>query len=322
MVKLADELKRLMALLVKGHVVLRIGVGAVGVFCALAVVSFVARDAVDPGTVSIAIDPTIARTPAGLATSDSPAAGDNVGSILVQHGYEMVRIAPGEFWMGSPSEEEGRFDDETRHHVSMKRGFTLGTTEVTQALYEGVMGVNPSHFEGARNPVENVSWYDAVAFCNRLSDQEGLEPAYRISGETVTWDRSAEGYRLPTEAEWEYAARAGGEHVYSGSDDIDTVGWYHDNSGHRTHAVGEKQANDWGLYDMTGNVWEWGWDCFAPYPRARVTDPVGPAGSNRVRRGGSWFRHPRRARVAYRHSGDPESRNLLVGFRLARSVQP
>ena len=242
------------------------------------------------------------------------------GAVIDRHGYEMVRIAPGELWMGSPSGEEDRRSNETRHRVSITQGFAIGTTEVTQALYEAVMGENPSRFKGGRNPVEQVSWHDAVKLCNRLSEQEGLQPAYRISGETVTWDRTANGYRLPTEAEWEYAARGGGEQVYSGSNDIGDVGWYSSNSGERTHEVGGKQANGWGLYDMTGNVWEWVWDWYGSYPSGAVTDPVGPStGSSRVYRGGSWYRSPGSARVAYRSRIVPGLRGSYLGFRLARS---
>jgi len=243
------------------------------------------------------------------------------GAVIDRHGYEMVRIEPGEFRMGSPSGEKDRDDDETRHQVSITQGFAIGSTEVTQALYKAVMGENPSRFKGNNNPVEQVSWHDVVELCNRLSEMEGLESAYRISGETVTWDRSANGYRLPTEAEWEYAARGGEEQVYSGSDDIGDVAWYSSNSGKRTHEVGGKQANGWGLYDMTGNVWEWVWDWYGEYPSGTVTDPVGPStGSNRVHRGGSWYDTPRGARVANRIRYVPGYRFNDLGFRLARSL--
>jgi len=243
------------------------------------------------------------------------------GTVLDQHGYEMVRIAPGEFRMGSPSGEEGRNDDERRHTVRISRGYALGTTEVTQALYEAVMGDNPSRFKGDRNPVEQVSWHDAVTLCNRLSEQEGLEPAYRISGTTVTWDRSANGYRLPTEAEWEYAARGGEGHVYAGSADIGDVAWYGLNSGRRPHEVGKKRANGWGLYDMTGNVWEWVWDKYGDYPSGSVTDPVGSsAGYRRIYRGGSWSIQPKFARVAHRAKDDAVFQDSDLGFRLARTL--
>lgn len=243
------------------------------------------------------------------------------GAVIDQHGYEMVRIEPDEFWMGSPSGEDNRGRNETRHRVPITQGFAIGSTEVTQALYKAVMGENPSYFKGNNKPVEQVSWHDAVKLCNRLSEQEGLESAYRISGETVTWDQSANGYRLPTEVEWEYTARGGEEQVYSGSDHIGDVAWYSSNSGHKTHAVGGKQANEWGLCDMTGNVWEWVWDWYGEYPSGTATDPAGPSkGSSRVLRGGSWVIIPRYARVAVRGRDVPGVRSSNLGFRLARSI--
>ena len=275
--------------------------------------------------------------------------GGTGGSVIDQHGYEMARIEPGEFWMGSPSDEEGREDDETRHKVRITKGFVMGSTEVSQALYQAVMGENPSlskykgsSLVGPEKPVQNVSWLDVVAFCNRLSEQEGLEPAYRISGETVTWDRSANGYRLPTEAEWEYAARAGGSNRYSGTSDDSSVCQYGNVSNPSAKSrfdwswdvfscedgaqvasdVGSYQSNGWGLYDMTGNVWEWVWDWYGEYPSGTVTDPVGPStGSLRVVRGGSWLNVARLVRVALRYIYDPGVRsNCFLGFRLARSV--
>jgi formylglycine-generating enzyme required for sulfatase activity len=270
------------------------------------------------------------------------------GSVIDAHGYEMVAIEAGEFWMGSPSDEKGRYDDETRHKVRLTRGFALGATEVTQGLYRAVMGSNPSTEEykrvsllGDDKPVQAVSWLDAVKFCNALSEQEGLTPAYRISGESVTWSREAAGYRLPTEAEWEYAARAGSSDRYAGTDSEretcryanvsnpaakSKFDWSWDvfgcDDGHLTASdVGNYHANGWGLYDMTGNVWEWAWDWYGDYPSGTVADPAGPStGSLRVRRGGSWDDRPRCARVAYRGRRGPGGRRSLLGFRLARSV--
>ena len=251
------------------------------------------------------------------ATS-TPALG---GEVIDQHGYEMVSIEPGEFWMGSPSDEKDRDDDETRHKVRLTRAFHIGATEVTQELYEAVMGPHHATFEGARHPVQDVSWYDAVAFCNELSKQEGKRAAYRVQGESVTWDHDADGYRLPTEAEWEYAARGGEEHVYSGSDDLGTVGWYDSNSDNVTHEVGGKRANGYGLYDMTGNLHEWVWDWYGDYPSGTVTDPTGPStGSDRVTRGGGWGNSPRYARVAIRVRFVPGLCYGPLGFRLARSL--
>ena len=208
----------------------------------------------------------------------------------------------------------------------------MGQTQVTQALWEKVMGNNPSRFKGSDLPVETVSWFDAVRFCNALSAAVGLSPAYRIgSGDedaddpsehpSVEWDRASAGYRLPTEAEWEYAARAGTSHRYAGGDDAGAVAWTEKNSGKETHAVGEKRANAWGLHDLSGNVWEWCWDWFGAYPSEPVSDPAGPAsGSLRVLRGGSWYSSARSARVANRIDDHPGFRDDIIGLRLSRTV--
>jgi len=267
---------------------------------------------------------------------------------LADHDHGMVRIEPGEFLMGSPGNEDGRDDDEDQHRVRITASFLLGETEVTQALYEAVMGENPSTAEykglsllGPEKPVQAVSWLDTVKFCNKLSELGDLEPAYRISGDTVTWDRSADGYRLPTEAEWEYAARAGGSDRYSGTDGASSVCRYGNVSNPTAKSrfdwswevfscedgsqvvsdVGSYQANSWGLHDMTGNVWEWVWDWYGEYPSGTATDPVGPStGSDRVLRGGSCYDSPRVARVADRSRHDPGIRGNDLGFRLARSL--
>ena len=237
---------------------------------------------------------------------------------------EMVSIEPGEFWMGSPSDEEGRMDNEKLHKVRLTRAFQIGVTEVTQEMYEAVNGENPSSFKffsKGRNPVERVSWFDAVAFCIALSELEGLTPAYRISEDTVTWNRDSDGYRLPTAAEWEYAARGGEGYAYSGSIDLGAVGWYAANSGNKTHEVGGKQANSHGLHDMSGNVWEWVWDRYGGYPTSVMTDPAGSSvGSYKVVRGGSWKSNPGYARVAVFNASVPGDRHSDLGFRLARSL--
>ena len=243
-------------------------------------------------------------------------------------GYEMVAVAPGEFWMGAPSSESGRDADEEYHRVTLRRPFLLGRTEVTQTQWQEIVGANPSHFRGATLPVEQVSWFDAVEFANLLSEREGLTPAYRISGSYVQWDRDADGYRLPTEAEWEYAARAGEDTLYAGSDSPSSVAWYKDNSGSRTHEVALKTPNAWGLYDMSGNVWEWCWDwhpcqtgkaCPSPYPGTSV-DPIGESsGSERIYRGGSWKEPRSKVRNANRGFYKPSSTNSHRGLRLARN---
>jgi formylglycine-generating enzyme required for sulfatase activity len=184
---------------------------------------------------------------------------------------------------------------------------------------------NPSHFKGDALPVENVSWYEAVAYCNALSLKEGLTPAYRGSGESMVCDFSANGYRLPTEAEWEYAAREGtrayGGYEYAGGDNIEELGWYHGNSGGRTHPVGTKAPNGLGLYDMSGNVWEWCWDWYSgSYERRDQTDPRGPpAGTDRVDRGGSALYDAEFLRSANRDGYIPTYRYWFLGFRVCRS---
>ena len=243
-------------------------------------------------------------------------------------GVEMVEIPAGTFRMGSPPDESGRHDNETLHTVTISKSFLMGRFEVTQGQWKAVMGSNPSHFKecGDECPVEQVSWFDAVLFCNRLSNREGFEPAYRIEGEKVTWDRGADGYRLPTEAEWEYACRAGTTTRFSTGDadsDLERTSWYKNNSGGKTHPVGRKTPNEWSLYDMHGNVVEWCWDRRGKYTSGTVTDPIGPGGGlGRVPRGCGWSSYGRDCRSAYR-SGIcfSSGRNYYLGFRLSRSAR-
>lgn len=233
-----------------------------------------------------------------------------------------VKIPAGRFTQGSPSSEYGHDDNEVQREVTISRAFLLKATEVTQGEWRALMGNNPSHFSACGDdcPVENVSWFDAVDYLNRLSTQEGFESCYAISGESVTFKGlSCKGYRLPTEAEWEYAARAGTTGATYGA--LSQTAWYADNSGKKTHAVGQKQANAWGLYDMLGNVWEWTGDWYGNYGSGPATDPVGPAtGSFRVARGCSWPYVTRFCRAALRNYGEPAIRNRDVGFRPARSI--
>lgn len=208
--------------------------------------------------------------------------------------------------------------------VQITHRFALAETEVTQEHYQRVMGQNPSGFSGGGDlPVENVSWLDAVAYCNRLSKMENREPCYDIQGQTVTWPKGLDcpGYRLPTEAEWEYAARADQKTEYAGSDQLDEVGWYLDNSQRRTQLVASKKPNAWGLYDLSGNVWEWTWDWYASYQKGPISDPMGPdKGQGRVLCGGAWSGIAVFARVAYRGFDHPGDRNRDIGFRVARSL--
>ena len=221
---------------------------------------------------------------------------------------EMVYVAPGSFTMGSPESEDGRFDDETQHRVTLTKGYWLGKYEVTQRQWESVMGENPSRFKGPDRPVENVSWDD----CQRFIAKVDAEARRQFGG----------GARLPTEAEWEHACRAGTTGPYGGSGNLDDMGWYGGNSGNKTHPVGQKQANDWGFHDMHGNVWEWCNDWYASYG-GDTTDPIGPASSDsRVLRGGSWRNLARVCRSAYRSRGLPGLRDSYCGFRLCCSALP
>ncbi len=255
-----------------------------------------------------------------------PSSGNLSGRVIDAHGYRMISIPGGTFTMGCTPGAGECYDWEKPAHRVTISGFAMGATEVTQGLWNSVMGSNPSHFSscGDACPVEKVSWLDSVAFANELSLKEGLEECYRISGETVTWPKglACRGYRLPTESEWEYAARAGEDTLYAGSNDAGSVAWYSSNSGSKTHRVGGKSANGRGLYDMTGNVWEWTWDWYQKnYQSSSSVDPVGPqSGSVRVVRGGGWLYTSRFVRVASRSYSAPSNRRNYVGLRLSKSI--
>jgi formylglycine-generating enzyme required for sulfatase activity len=244
------------------------------------------------------------------------------GAPVLPEGF--VLVEGGAFTMGSPSNEPDRFDSEgPRHQVTVK-SFYMGKREVTQREWQELMGNNPSNFKGDNLPVEQVNWFEAIEYCNRRSVKEGLTPCSRGSGNSISCDWNANGYRLPTEAEWEYAAKGGNKnflpYLYAGSDNLEAVGWYDGNSGSRTHPVGTKAANDLGLYDMSGNVWEWCWDWRGDYGSGTQTDPAGPSsGSNRVLRGGAWSGNARFPRSSGRNSNVPSGRAGDGGFRLART---
>ncbi len=249
-------------------------------------------------------------------------------------------IPAGEFMMGSPdNDKDAGSDEKPQHRVRISKSFYLGVYEVTQAQYKAVMGNNPSSFppngDGKdkvagqstdQYPVDSVSWFDAVNFCNKLSAKEGRRPFYEIDDKYVRVpDWNGPGYRLPTEAEWEYACRANASTPtrYSFGDDaaqLDEYGWFQVNSS-RTHPVGRKKPNGFGLHDMHGNVWEWCWDWYGEgyYKQSREDDPTGPAarvGLSRVFRGGGWTVGPRFVRSASRFGREPDARGSL-GFRLA-----
>jgi formylglycine-generating enzyme required for sulfatase activity len=246
----------------------------------------------NPAPVAINNTPPVAtnnKTPVEL-----PESADSIG-------MEFKLIPAGTFTMG----EKNKARD-----VTLTKPFKMGVHEVTQAQYEQVMKNNPSSFKGAENPVEQVSWEDAVEFCRKLSELSAEKAAGNV-------------YRLPTEAQWEYACRAGTTTQFSFGDDESDLGdyaWYRENSASKAHPVGGKQPNAWGLYDMHGNVWEWCQDWYDDYPSGAVTDPTGPAsGSYRVYRGGSWRRTAGSCRSASRGRHFPSSRYFISGFRVSLS---
>ncbi|MEO5370922.1 MAG: formylglycine-generating enzyme family protein [Magnetococcus sp. DMHC-1] len=224
-------------------------------------------------------------------------------------GMKFVWIPSGEFLMGSPGGEEERSGNEGPQHQVKLDGFWMGKFSVTQGEYEQVMGKNPSKFKGVRNPVENVSWDDAQEFIEKLNVDE----------------RGDGGYQMPTEAQWEYACRAGSKGRWCFGDDeklLKEYAWYAGNSGGKTHPVGEKKPNEIGLHDMHGNVWEWVSDWYDEnfYANSPKDNPQGPSsGSARVNRGGSWGIGPAGVRSAVRAGDDPDICNAFLGFRLSRT---
>jgi formylglycine-generating enzyme required for sulfatase activity len=230
-----------------------------------------------------------------------PEAGETITNSI---GIKLVFVPAGSFMMGSGDDEPKRADDELQHKVNISTGSWIGATEVTQKQWQTVMGLNPSNFKGDDLPVEKVSWKSAVSFCQKLSEKESKR------------------YRLPTEAEWEYACRAGAEGAYAGTGNLDEMGWYDQNSEETTHPAGTKQPNAWGVYDMHGNVSEWCADFYeADYAAGEVTDPNGPAqGKYRVIRGGSWSNSDRSARCAARSSTPQSYQVKQTGFRLIMEI--
>ena len=271
------------------------------------------------------------------------------GSSTPTPGGDLVHVCAGTFEMGCTAGQSGCGSDELpAHTVTISRGFWLGGTEVTQGQWSALMGNNPAYFGPVGPgpdcspdcPMEWVTWWESLAFANAVSAAEGLAECYALSGcvnspgdamecsgltvNSADGDpASCEGYRLPTEAEWEYAARGGQDLLYSGSGVLDDVGWYGANSAGTPHPVGSKQPNGYGLYDMSGNVWEWTQDWYdgSYYSASPSTDPVGPAaGSQRSIRGGDWFSVSGAGRAANRGSLEPSTGGSALGFRLARTV--
>ena len=264
------------------------------------------------------------RKPVGTGGLAEEIARGNPGDVIEYFGYTMNLYAPDQFLATRRTTRSSK--GEIRPNGQVKEPFSIGTTEVTQILYEAVMGANPSFFEGADRPVERVSWFDAVLFCNRLSELEGYPPAYVIEGDDVEWDPSSTGYRLPTELEWESAAMAGESGLFAGSDDLEHVGWYLGNSGRETHDVAQKLPNQLGLYDMSGNVWEWVWDPYDSVDALDDTDsdavPDPDAVAARSLRGGSWLSISRHVAIPRRGGDSPVSRGINLGLRLTRSLAP
>ena len=239
----------------------------------------------------------------GLMPNWSSSVTSSQRAVLERLVDNMVKVRGGTFTMGATAEQgsDALSNEKPAHQVTL-RDYYIGKYEVTQEEWQAVMGTNPSGFKGNNNPVENVSWNDCQEFVKKLNQLTGLK------------------FALPTEAQWEYAARGGNKskgYKYSGSNKIGDVAWYYDNSGSKTHSVGTKVPNELGLYDMSGNVWEWCSDWYGAYSRRAQTNPVGPSsGSSRVLRGGGWYDDARICRVSYRYYYDPSCRYPTGGFRV------
>lgn len=270
--------------------------------------------------------PLLATMMTGCKRPKPTAGSSPLPTITTKMGRQMVLIPAGWFTMGSDKKDE---PDERSHRVYVS-AFYIDTHLVTQADYEKVMGTNPSRWRGDTNPVEQIRWFQAVEYCNARSRLEGLEPAYTPK----TWECrfEANGYRLPTEAEWEYAARAGTSTAYCFGDAPSLLGdyaWFRDNAFQGTHPVGKKLPNAWGLFDMHGNVWQWCNDLYQEdyYAQSPEKDPRGPSkGGARVLRGGCWNSRADKCRSAYRNNENPGytdacfARDIsgAVGFRCVR----
>jgi formylglycine-generating enzyme len=252
--------------------------------------------------------------------------------------HRLLHVPGGTFTMGNDdTQDDAKYDGRPAHEVTLS-DFFISEMAVTQDLWLTIMGDNPSRNKGERHPVEQVSWFDAAVFCNRLSIETGKKPCYytpdgKVYGQDtkgqwqlpndgeVQFDRNASGYRLPTEAEWEYAAKGGLDHkysgVYAGSDMLEQIGWFDGNSDNHTHEVGLLLPNALGLYDMSGNVFEWCNDWYGAYEKKPLKNPTGAkTGALRVLRGGNYFDGPQNCRTAYRSLIRPVGRLSGIGFRL------
>ncbi len=248
------------------------------------------------------------KAPEGTAKPPSPAPTESKADAA----EEMVLVPTGKFIMGDETQV-----DATPHEVSVS-SFYMDKNLVTQEQYQKVMGENPSRWKGAKNPVEQMRWSDAARYCNARSKAEGLEPCYNLQ----TWECNfqANGYRLPTEAEWEYACRAGTTTAYSFGNDPSKLGdyaWFDKNSGGKPQPVGRKPSNAWGLYDMHGNVWEWCNDFYQVdyYQQSPKEDPRGPkTGETKVVRGGAWKFSAETCRSGYRYNENPGYADVCFGY--------
>jgi formylglycine-generating enzyme len=233
--------------------------------------------------------------------------------VKTQGGVEMLLLSGGTFVMGDNNGEV----DEPEHEVTVSP-FYIDVTPVTQREFMRLMGENPSKFPEAQQPVEQIRWSDAVRYCNERSREEGLEPAYDLTNWTCNFE--ADGYRLPTEAEWEYAARAGTATAYFFGNDpaqLRIHAWFNDNAGDKPRPVGRRRPNPWGLHDITGNVWEWCNDFYQVdyYKESPKQDPRGPeAGDKKVLRGGCWNSNAAACRVAYRYNETPGYTDACFGY--------
>ncbi len=252
------------------------------------------------------------RTDAGKPTSAGTNQTSSPATTTAGAAAGMVRIAAGRFQMGDAAQADAK-----PHEVSVS-AFLMDATLVTQEQYEKVMGENPSRWKGPNNPVEQVRWSDAVKFCNKRSELEKLRPCYDLK----TWkcDFEADGYRLPTEAEWEYACRAGSSTAWFFGDDLSKLrdyAWFDKNSGGHPRPVGQKQTNAWGLYDTSGNLWEWCNDFYKVdyYKESPSSDPRGPdAGQTKVVRGGAWRFSAEKCRSGYRYNENPGYADVCFGY--------
>ncbi|MEA3287833.1 MAG: formylglycine-generating enzyme family protein, partial [Candidatus Marinimicrobia bacterium] len=260
-----------------------------------------------------------------ITLTDGPIGLDSIEIEIVKSllGTNMVKVKGGTFIMGD-NMNLGDSDEQPNHKVTIS-DFLISKYEVTQRLYEQVMGANPSRFKGESNPVEKVSWYDAIQFCNFLSQIEGLISCYSIIDGAVTCDWSANGYRLPTESEWEFSARSGGHNdlTFSGAafeSDLEDYSWFRLNSGSKTHEVGTKSPNRFGLHDMSGNVREWCWDRYGSYNSETQKNPTGTEyGLYNIVRGGSYSGAAFRLRTSARGHIPPKNNWYDIGFRVLRN---